>query len=133
MDIKDLILVYYVVFNVGCIDEMLIYLYDDFEYYVNEGQICCGKEMFCEFNVGMIWNYKEFLSDIVVFVNDVGDWVVVEFVVNGIYLNMDEGLFEVWGQIYVLFVGMFFILCDGKIVCVMIYYNLVDWMCQVLV
>ncbi|MTH63257.1 ketosteroid isomerase-related protein [Paracoccus shanxieyensis] len=131
MDTKDLISAYYAAFNAGRTDEMLTYLHDDFEHHVNEGQIRRGKEMFREFNAGMTRNYKEFLSDIVVFANDAGDRAAAEFVVNGTYLNTDEGLPEARGQTYVLPAGTFFTLRDGKIARVTTYYNLADWTRQV--
>lgn len=79
----------------------------------------------------MICCYKEWLLDIVLFVNEDGMWVVVEFIVNGFYISMDEGLLEVSGQIYCLLVGSFFEIWDGQIVWIMIYYNVQDWIGQV--
>lgn len=57
--------------------------------------------------------------------------VGVEYVVYGEYKVMDDGLLEVQGQCYVLLGGVFFEICDGKIVCVINYYNFGDWIVQV--
>ena len=54
-----------------------------------------------------------------------------EFIVNGTYLETDEGLPEATGQTYRLPGGSFFTLKDGKIARVTTYYNLADWIKQV--
>lgn len=132
MDTKALIAAYYSAFNAGRTDEMLSYLHDAIEHHVNEGGIRRGKEMFTEFNVHMTRSYKENLTDMVIFANEAGDRAAAEFVVNGTYLVTDEGLPEARGQKYVLPAGAFFTIRDGKIARVMTYYNLAEWMRQVL-
>jgi steroid delta-isomerase-like uncharacterized protein len=51
--------------------------------------------------------------------------------VNGVYLETDEGLPEAKNQTYRLPAGSFFSLMDGKITRVVTYYNLSDWIKQV--
>ena len=51
--------------------------------------------------------------------------------VNGTYLETDEGLPAANGQGYRLPAGSFFSLIDGKISRVVTYYNLADWIRQV--
>lgn len=131
MDTKTLIAAYYDAFNAGRTDEMLTYLHDEIEHHVNEGGIRRGKEKFREFNAHMTESYKERLTDIVIFANEAGDRAAAEFVVNGTYLQTDEGLPEARGQTYVLPAGTFFTIRDGKIARVTTYYNLADWMRQV--
>lgn len=131
MDTKTLIAAYYDAFNAGRTDEMLTYLHDEIEHHVNEGGIRRGKEKFREFNSHMTESYKETLTDIVIFANEAGDRAAAEFVVNGTYLQTDEGLPEAKGQTYVLPAGTFFTIRDGKIARVTTYYNLADWMRQV--
>ncbi|MDS9466330.1 ketosteroid isomerase-related protein [Paracoccus sp. MBLB3053] len=131
MDTKELITAYYDAFNAGRTDEMLAYLHDEIEHHVNEGQIRRGKDQFREFNAHMTRCYKELLTDIVVFANDAGDRAAAEFVVNGTYLQSDEGLPEANGQKYVLPAGTFFSVRDCKISRVTTYYNLADWTRQV--
>lgn len=96
-DVIVVLICYFDVFNVGDIDGMLVELVDDVVYYVNEGQVCVGKVFFVEFCVYMFCCYGEILIDIVIFGNDDGICVVVEFIVNGMYLEIDEGLFDVYG------------------------------------
>ncbi|WP_323008434.1 ketosteroid isomerase-related protein [Paracoccus sp. (in: a-proteobacteria)] len=131
MESKALIAAYYDAFNAGRTDEMLNYLHDEVEHHVNEGGIRRGKQTFAEFNAHMTHCYKEELTDMVIFANDAGDRAAAEFVVNGSYLETDEGLPEAKGQKYVLPAGAFFTIRDGKIARVTTYYNLADWMRQV--
>lgn len=132
MDTKALIAAYYSAFNAGRTDEMLSYLHDAVEHHVNEGEIRHGKEKFADFNTHMTRSYKETLTGMVIFANEAGDRAAAEFVVNGTYLVTDEGLPEARGQTYVLPAGAFFAIRDGKIARVTTYYNLADWMRQVL-
>ncbi|WP_313350712.1 ketosteroid isomerase-related protein [Paracoccus sp. (in: a-proteobacteria)] len=131
MESKALIAAYYDAFNAGRTDEMLNYLHDEVEHHVNEGGIRRGKQTFAEFNAHMTHCYKEELTDMVIFANDAGDRAAAEFVVNGSYLETDEGLPEAKGQKYILPAGAFFTIRDGKIARVTTYYNLADWMRQV--
>lgn len=131
MDTKALIAAYYDAFNAGRTDEMLTYLHDEIAHHVNEGGVRIGKEKFREFNSHMTRSYKETLTDITIFANEAGDRAAAEFVVNGTYLQTDEGLPEARGQTYVLPAGTFFTIRDGKIARVTTYYNLADWMRQV--
>ena len=131
MDTKSLIAAYYEAFNAGRTDEMLAMLHDEVEHHVNEGGIRKGKALFAEFNAHMTRSYKEHLTDMVIFADESGDRAAAEFVVNGIYLQTDEGLPEAKGQTYRLPAGAFFTIRDGKIARVTTYYNLADWMRQV--
>lgn len=131
MDTKAFITAYYDAFNAGRTDDMLAMMHDDVEHHVNEGGIRKGKELFREFNQHMTTSYKENLTDIVIFANETGDRAAAEFVVNGTYLQTDEGLPEAAGQTYRLPAGTFFTLRDGKIARVTTYYNLNEWTRQV--
>lgn len=131
MNTKALITAYYDAFNAGRTDEMLSYLHDDVEHHVNEGAVRKGKEMFREFNAHMTHTYRENLSDMVVFANETGDRAAAEFIVNGTYLNTDDGLPPANGQTYRLPAGAFFAVKDGKITRVTTYYNLEEWTRQV--
>ena len=123
---------YYDAFNAGDTAGMEALLTDDFEHHVNEGQIRHGIEAFRAFNAHMTRCYREHLSDVVVMANDAGTRAAAEFVVNGVYLESDDGLPEAKGQKYILPAGTFFTLRDGRIQRVTTYYNLADWMRQVL-
>jgi steroid delta-isomerase-like uncharacterized protein len=131
MDTKTLIAAYFEAFNAGQTDRMLDLLHHEVEHHVNEGQIRRGKDLFAQFNAHMTRCYRENLTDIVVFANEDGDRAAAEFVVNGSYLETDEGLPEANGQSYRLPAGSFFTIRDGKIARVTTYYNLADWVRQV--
>ncbi len=129
MDSKTLIATYYDAFNAGDTDAMLALVHDEIEHHVNEGQIRRGKELFAQFNAHMTHSYKEHLTDMVIFAE--GDRAAAEFVVNGTYLQTDEGLPPAKGQTYRLPAGAFFTIRDGKIARVTTYYNLAAWTRQV--
>lgn len=131
MNSKALISDYYDAFNTGQTDRMLEMLHDEVEHHVNEGQIRKGRALFAQFNAHMSRCYRENLTDIVVFANEAGDRAAAEFVVNGAYLETDEGLPPARGQTYRLPAGAFFTIRDGKIARVTTYYNLADWVRQV--
>ncbi|WBL33764.1 nuclear transport factor 2 family protein [Sinirhodobacter sp. HNIBRBA609] len=122
---------YYDAFNAGDTAGMEALLTEDFEHHVNEGQIRHGIESFRAFNAHMTRCYREHLSDIVVMANDAGTRAAAEFVVNGVYLQSDDGLPEAKGQKYILPAGAFFTLRDGRIQRVTTFYNLADWIRQV--
>ncbi len=122
---------YFDAFNAGDVDGMLACLSDDIAHHVNEGQVRVGKEKFAEFCAHMNRCYRETLTDMVIFQAEGGTRASAEFVVNGTYLQTDEGLPEANGQTYRLPAGSFFDLKDGKITRVTTYYNLADWIRQV--
>ncbi|MEX0303678.1 MAG: ketosteroid isomerase-related protein [Leisingera sp.] len=122
---------YFAAFNAGDTDAMLECLDDQIAHHVNEGQIRVGKEKFAEFCAHMSRCYKEELTDMVIFSAEEGTRAAAEFIVNGTYLQTDEGLPDANGQTYRLPGGSFFELKDGKISRVTTYYNLADWIAQV--
>ena len=122
---------YFDAFNRGDTEGMLDCLHDDVAHYVNEGQIRQGKEAFRAFCDHMSRCYEEKLTEMVLFEAEGGSRAAAEFMVNGSYLETDEGLPEATGQTYRLPAGSFFSLVDGKITRVVTYYNLADWIRQV--
>lgn len=122
---------YFDAFNKGDVPGMLACLSDDVEHYVNEGQVRQGKELFKSFCEHMNRCYREELTEIVIFEAERGTRAAAEFVVNGTYLETDEGLPEATGQTYCLPAGSFFSLEEGLITRVVTYYNLADWKRQV--
>lgn len=128
---RDAIERYFAAFNRGDTKAMLAELAPDVEHHVNEGVIRRGKDAFAAFCAHMSRCYREELTDMVVFVNDDGTRAAAEYVVNGSYLETDEGLPPARGQKYRLPVGSFFTLKDGQIARVTTYYNLADWLRQV--
>jgi steroid delta-isomerase-like uncharacterized protein len=122
---------YFDAFNRGDVAAMLAYLSDDIAHHVNEGEVRTGKEAFRAFCEHMNRCYRENLTDMVIFEAEGGTRGAAEYVVNGTYLETDEGLPEAKGQTYRLPAGSFFSLEDGLITRVVTYYNLADWMRQV--
>ncbi|GGO61605.1 conserved hypothetical protein, steroid delta-isomerase-related [Roseovarius pacificus] len=122
---------YFDAFNRGDVATMLACLSDDVAHHVNEGQVRTGKEAFRAFCEHMNRCYREELTDMVIFDAEGGARAAAEYVVNGTYLETDEGLPEANGQTYRLPAGSFFSLKNGKITRIVTYYNLADWMRQV--
>ena len=122
---------YYDAFNAKDWDGMLACVSEDIRHDVNEGDRRGGKAKFREFLAKMDRCYDERLEDIVVMVDETGSRAAAEFVVHGRYLTADPGLPKAHGQTYVLSVGAFLDVKDGKIARVTTYYNLKDWIAQV--
>lgn len=122
---------YFDAFNAGDNDGMLDCLSGEVAHHVNEGQIRHGKDRFRAFCEHMNRCYRENLTDMVIFDAAEGTRGAAEYVVNGTYLETDDGLPEARGQTYRLPAGSFFSLEDGKITRVVTYYNLADWTAQV--
>src|SRR5690554_964093 len=114
---------YYAAFNTGDSEGMLACLADDVEHHVNEGRIRKGKDIFAEFNAHMTRCYRENLTDMVIMANADGTRAAAEFIVNGTYLETDEGLPPANGQTYRLPGGTFFAVENGLITRVTTYYN----------
>ena len=128
---KEVIEQYFTAFNAGDIDGMLACLSDDVAHHVNEGQIREGKDKFRVFCNHMSRCYRETLTDMVIFEAESGSRAAAEYIVNGTYLETDDGLPEAKNQTYRLPAGSFFSLEGGKITRVVTYYNLADWTAQV--
>ena len=122
---------YFDAFNTGDVADMLACLTEDVAHHVNEGQVREGKVAFRAFCEHMNRCYREKLTDMVIFEAEGGTRAAAEYVVNGTYLQTDEGLPEARGQTYRLPAGSFFTLKDGLISRVVTYYNLADWTRQV--
>ncbi len=122
---------YFDAFNTGDVAGMLACLSEDVAHHVNEGQVRQGKDMFRSFCEHMNRCYREELTDMVIFEAESSTRAAVEYVVNGTYLETDEGLPEANGQTYQLPAGSFFSLKNGLISRVVTYYNLADWTRQV--
>jgi len=128
---KEVVAQYFAAFNAGDIEGMLDCLADDVAHHVNEGQVRVGKDKFRAFCNHMSRCYREELTDMVIFDAEGGTRAAAEYIVNGTYLETDEGLPEAMQQTYRLPAGSFFSLEGGKITRVVTYYNLADWTRQV--
>lgn len=127
----DTIKAYFDAFNRGDVAGMLACLDEDVAHHVNEGQVRRGKDAFGAFCTHMTRCYRETLTDMVIFHAEGGTRAAAEYIVNGSYLQTDEGLPEACGQTYRLPAGSFFSLHEGLITRVVTYYNLADWTAQV--
>lgn len=128
---EDTLAAYFSAFNAGDTARMEALVTEDVEHRVNQGGTRRGRAAFAEFNAHMTKCYREELTDIVILTASRDDRAAAEFVVNGTYLETDEGLPEANGQTYRLPAGSFFDLRDGRIARISTYYNLTDWMKQV--
>ncbi|RTL72314.1 MAG: hypothetical protein EKK41_05380 [Hyphomicrobiales bacterium] len=122
---------YYDAFNSGHWDGMLACLADDVVHDVNQGSRREGKAAFQDFLAKMDRCYQEKLEGIVVLTNADGSRAAAEFNVVGKYLEAEEGLPPAQGQTYRLPAGTFFAVKNGLITRVTTYYNLTDWLTQV--
>ncbi len=130
---EALITKYLDAFNAGDIAGMLDCLADDVVHDVNQGgERRAGKERFRAFAERMAYHYAESLHDIVVMPSEDGRRAAAEFNVSGSYLKTDEGLPPASGQTYRLPAGIFFAVRDGRITRVTTYYNLTEWIAQVI-
>ncbi len=128
---ENLIKQYYAAFNAGDMDTFLSLLTDDVIHDINQGGREIGQAAFTQFMQRMNTHYKEQLVDMVIMTNQDGTRAAAEFVVLGEYLKTDEGLPEANGQTYRLPAGAFFAIRDNKVARISNYYNLEDWIAQV--
>ena len=122
---------YYAAFNAGDWEGMLDCLDDGVIHDINQGSREIGKDAFRAFMDRMNRNYKEQLVDMAIMTNEDGTRAAAEFVIHGEYLKTDPSLPEARGQRYVIPVGAFFEVREGKIARVTNYYNLAEWSRQV--
>ncbi len=128
---RALIQRYYEAFNRGDGEGMLACLAEDVVHDVNQGSRRDGKTAFRQFSANMARCYKEQLEGIVIMASADGTRAAAEFNVVGTYLEAEEGLPPAHGQHYRLPGGTFFAVRDGLITRVTTYYNLTDWLTQV--
>ena len=127
----DLLRRYYAAFNAADWEGMLDCLTEDVAHDVNQGGREVGRAAFAAFLARMERCYRERVEDLVVMVSADGARGAAEFTIHGTYLVADEGLPPARGHRYVLPVGAFFEIRDGRIARVTNYYNLQDWLRQV--
>nr|CAD6427541.1 isopropylmalate/homocitrate/citramalate synthase [Rhizobium sp. Q54] len=131
MTATETVRAYYEAFNAQDMQAFLALLTDDVVHDVNQGERQVGKQAFARFMEHMNRCYRERLTDMVIMADADGRRAAAEFIVNGEYLETDEGLPEARGQTYRLPAGAFFEIREGKVARVTNYYNLNDWIAQV--
>ena len=127
---ENTITAYFVAFNAGNPEGMLALVSDGIEHHVNQGEVRHGKPAFAAFLAMMQDAYREEARDLVIFTGPDGR-MAAEFTIHGTYLQTQDDCPPASGQGYVLPVGSFFALRDGKITRVTTCYNVSDWVNQV--
>jgi steroid delta-isomerase-like uncharacterized protein len=127
---EQTIAAYFAAFNADKTEGMLALVADDVEHHVNQGEVRHGKPAFAAFLAMMQQAYREEARDLVILTGPAGR-VAAEFTIHGTYLQTHEGCPVARGQTYVLPVGSFVALREGKIARVTTCYNLPDWVRQV--
>ena len=122
---------YYDTFNGGDREAFLALLTEDVVHDINQGGSERGKAAFRAFLERMDRCYREEVQELVVMAAENGTRGAAEFYIQGAYVATDEGLPPATGQTYRLRVGAFFDIKDGLVARVTNYYNLQDWITQV--
>jgi steroid delta-isomerase-like uncharacterized protein len=130
-DAISLIRRYYERFNAGDMEGFLSLLTDDVIHDLSQGARETGKPAFRRFLEHMNRCYQERMRDLVVMVDDSGRRASAEFQLDGKYVTTDGDLPPARGQNYVLTVGAFFEIRDGKVARISNTYNFKDWLRQV--
>lgn len=128
---EELIRRYYGAFNAGEWESMLACLTEDVAHDINQGPRESGRSAFRAFLARMERSYSERVEDLVVMVHADGSRAAAEFTIHGRYITADQGMPPAHGQAYVLPVGAFFAIHEGRIARVTNCYNLEDWLRQV--
>jgi steroid delta-isomerase-like uncharacterized protein len=123
---------YYQAFNTKDFATMLSYLDQKVVHDINQGERQVGIDKFRSFMDSMNHHYEEQLTDLVIMVAKDERRAACEFICHGTYLVTAPGLPEAKKQTYKLPVGAFFEIAAGKITRITNYYNLQDWISQVL-
>lgn len=127
----NLINEYYGAFNQRNWEKFFSLLSYDVVHDLNQGPRQVGTAEFRKFINEMNRCYSEQVVNLVVMANADGSRLAAEFVIEGTYLQSQEGLPAAQGQKYCLPVGAFFEVKAGKVARITNYYNLNDWIKQV--
>lgn len=130
-DTTALIRRYYERFNAGDVEGFLDMLADDVVHDISQGGRETGKAAFRKFLDHMNRCYQERVRDLAIMVDDSGRRAAAEFQLDGTYITTDGELPKAKGQKYVLTVGAFFDIRDGKVARISNTYNFKDWLRQV--
>lgn len=131
MSVTNTLSAYYAAFNRQDAEAMLALLADDVVHEPSQGNVRHGKQAFRDFLDHMNRCYAEQVIDPVFLEGENDARGAAEFMLEGCYLETDDGLPPASGQTYRLRVGTFFEFGDGLITRVSNHYNLADWMRQV--
>jgi steroid delta-isomerase-like uncharacterized protein len=131
MPAEETIQRYYAAFNQKNMKAFLDMLTDDVVHEINENGTEVGKTAFEKFMARMNRCYEEKVVNLVIFSSSQKERAAAEFIIEGKYLQSDQGLPEAKGQTYRIPCGAFFTLKNDKVSRVTTYYNLKEWIRQV--
>lgn len=129
MTTRELIVAYFDAFNRHDAEGLLALLDEKVIHEINEGPTEVGIDKFRAFKAHMDACYREQIVDMVVMVE--GDRGCCDFICEGSYLQTDQGLPEAHGQTYSIPGCAIFTCRNGKIVKIVSYYNLRNWIAAV--
>ncbi len=130
-EVEALIHRYYDRFNAQDVDGLVALLTDDVAHDLSQGPREIGKPAFKRFLTHMNRCYQERVRDLVVMTDASGRYAAAESLIDGNYIVTDGDLPPALGQGYVLTVGAFFEIRDGRIARISNNYNSQDWLRQV--
>lgn len=135
MTAEEVVRAYYAAFDAGDTEAFLALLTDDVIHDPSQGPRRIGRDAFRAFMAHMDCCYRERIADLVVLTEPSGTRAAAEFTIHGSYLathpGVPEGTAPARGQGYVLPVGGFFTIRDGRVARISNHYNLEDWIAQV--
>ncbi|MBL8049035.1 MAG: nuclear transport factor 2 family protein [Chthonomonas sp.] len=129
MTTQQLIEAYLDAFNRHDAEAMFALLSPEIVHDINEGLSETGIAAFRAFKAHMDTCYREQLRETVIMAN--GDRGCLDFICDGTYLQADAGLPPAHGQTYSIAGCAIFHCAAGKIVRIVSYYNLREWIRQV--
>ena len=130
-DTEGLIRRYFDALGRGDDEALLACVAADVIHDVNMGERRIGRDKFKAFQARMAHCYEERHEGLVVLSSADGLRAAAEYMMIGRYRQTDEGLPPATGQAYSLPAGTFFAVRDGLIQRISAYYNLTDWLLQV--
>lgn len=123
---------YYEAFNEKDMKKFLSLLSEDVVHDINQGRTEIGKQTFENFMNRMNEMYSETVHDVIILTSADGQHASARFHVSGNYLKTDPGLPPAKGQPYILSAGAFFEVEGKKITRISNYYNLDEWIKQIM-
>ena len=113
-------------------DGMIAQVSDGLVHDINQGgERRIGKDRFSAYTARMQHHYAESIRDVIIMVSDDGTRAAAEYNLEGRYVQTEDGLPPACGQTYSLPAAMFFAVNGDSIERITTYYNLTDWLTQI--
>jgi steroid delta-isomerase-like uncharacterized protein len=128
--ITQLVHDYFDAFNRHDLETMLSLMTEDVRHDLNQGETQIGVDKFREFKLYMDSCYREQITDLVVMTAE--NVACAEFTCSGTYLKRDGNFPEAHGQTYAIRAAAIFEDRQGKIARITSYYNVPDWVAQII-